>query len=57
MIMGLGQPITAAVDERQVKRVFTALEALPREVDRSRLAKSLDLMQRGPFHNRLIEFY
>ena len=52
-IMGLGHPITATVDQHQVDRVLAALERLPREEDRSRLARSLDLMGDGPFHDSL----
>jgi hypothetical protein len=51
--MGLGQPLTTTVSDEQVERVFTALELLPRADDRTRLAKSLDLLGDGPFHNRL----
>jgi dihydrodipicolinate synthase/N-acetylneuraminate lyase len=53
-IMGLGQPLTADVSQAQVDRVFAALEQLPRQSDRQRLARSLDLMQDGPFHERLL---
>jgi dihydrodipicolinate synthase/N-acetylneuraminate lyase len=52
-IMGLGQPLTAEVQPEQVERVMAALESLPRKEDRSRLAKSLDLMGHGPLHERL----
>lgn len=52
-IMGLGQPLTTTVTDEQVERVFRALESLPRQSDKSRLARSLDLMADGPFHKRL----
>ncbi len=52
-IMGLGQPLTGAVTTAQVEQVLTALESLPRRADRSRLARSLDLMGDGPYHERL----
>lgn len=52
-IMGLGHPLTGEVKPEQVERVFAALESLPREDDRRRLARSLDLMGDGPFHDRL----
>lgn len=52
-IMGLGQPLLGTVGDEQVERVFTVLEELPREDDRRRLARSLDLMGDGPFHARL----
>jgi dihydrodipicolinate synthase/N-acetylneuraminate lyase len=52
-IMGLGQPLTGKVTSEQVEKVLTALESLPRRADRSRLARSLDLMGDGPFHERL----
>ena len=55
-IMGLGQPLTGQVSPEQVERVMTALETLPRQEDRSRLAKSLDLMEDGPLHERLATF-
>lgn len=54
-IMGLGQPITGTIEGSQVERVFAALENLPRSEDRRRLARSLDLMGDGPFHERLVE--
>ncbi len=56
-IMGLGQPLTAEIHEEQIERVFTALENLPREPDRRRLARSLDLLGDGPYHGRLRGLY
>jgi dihydrodipicolinate synthase/N-acetylneuraminate lyase len=53
LIMGLGQPLTGAVNEGQIERVFAALESLPRPADKQRLARSLDLLGDGPFHQRL----
>lgn len=55
-IMGLGEPLTGHVTPKQVGRVFAALESLPRLDDQSRLARSLDLMGDGPFHERLRSF-
>lgn len=55
-IMGLGQPLTDQVRPEQLERVMTALETLPRPEDRSRLARSLDLMGDGPLHERLAAF-
>lgn len=52
-IMGLGQPLTGQVQPEQVERVMIALESVPRQEDRSRLARSLDLMGEGPMHDRL----
>ncbi len=52
-IMGLGQPLTGAVSEAQIERVFAALESLPRAADKQHLALSLDLLGDGPFHERL----
>ena len=52
-IMGLGQPLLGAVNPAQAERVLAALERVPREADRRRLARSLDLMGDGPFHERL----
>jgi dihydrodipicolinate synthase/N-acetylneuraminate lyase len=52
-IMGLGQPMTGTVAAPQVERVLAALRALPRAEDRWRLARSLDLMEDGPFHELL----
>ncbi|GAA0849585.1 hypothetical protein GCM10009113_29510 [Marinobacter szutsaonensis] len=52
-MMGLGHPLTGQVSDDQVERVFEALEHLPRNADRQRIARSLDLMEDGPFHDRL----
>nr|VFK63410.1 MAG: Dihydrodipicolinate synthase/N-acetylneuraminate lyase [Candidatus Kentron sp. TC] len=52
-ILGLGHPITGAISEEQTARFFTALETLPRVEDRNRLARSLDIMGDGPYHQRL----
>jgi dihydrodipicolinate synthase/N-acetylneuraminate lyase len=52
-IMGLGHPVTAEVTLDQAERVLTALRSLPRQDDRARLARSLDLMNDGPFHAEL----
>lgn len=54
-IMGLGEPLTGKVSSEQTARVFAALDALPREEDRRRLARSLNLMGDGPFHSVLAE--
>lgn len=56
-IMGLGLPLTSGLDREKVERVFTALERLPRKSDQKRLAQSLDLMQDGPYHDRLAKLY
>jgi hypothetical protein len=56
-IMGLGHPLTSEVTPEQVDRVFTALAAVPRQEDRARLARSLDLMGNGPYHQRLKDMY
>jgi dihydrodipicolinate synthase/N-acetylneuraminate lyase len=52
-IMGLGHSLTGRITDDQVERVFAALKALPRLDDQSRLARSLDLMGNGPYHQRL----
>lgn len=52
-IMGLGQPLTSEVRPEQIERVLTALRNLRRPADRHRLARSLDLMEDGPFHDEL----
>ena len=52
-IMGLGQPLTGEVREAPIERVFVALESLPRAADKQRLARSLDLLGDGSFHERL----
>lgn len=52
-VMGLGQPIARDIQPGQVERIFAALEALPRAADRQRIARSLDLMGDGAFHERL----
>jgi dihydrodipicolinate synthase/N-acetylneuraminate lyase len=49
-IMGLGHPLTGAVNPKQFEPVLAALARLPRAEDRQRLARSLDLMEDGPFH-------
>jgi dihydrodipicolinate synthase/N-acetylneuraminate lyase len=54
-IMGLGHPLTGEVTPPQAERVLETLEALPRPNDRRRLARSLDLMSNGPYHQRLAE--
>jgi dihydrodipicolinate synthase/N-acetylneuraminate lyase len=53
-IMGLGQPLTGTVSEAQIERVLAALRSLPRAADKQRLARSLDLLGDGPFHERLL---
>lgn len=53
VIMGLGQPLVSEVQDDQIERVFAALRNLPRAADRSRLARSLDLMEDGPWHDEL----
>jgi dihydrodipicolinate synthase/N-acetylneuraminate lyase len=53
VIMGLGQPLTSQVSEEQIERVLVALETWLRPADQSRLARSLDLMGDGPYHERL----
>jgi NTP pyrophosphatase (non-canonical NTP hydrolase)/dihydrodipicolinate synthase/N-acetylneuraminate lyase len=52
-IMGLGEPLLGTVSPDSVERVLQALAELGREPDRRRLAMSLDLMQDGPYHDRL----
>jgi len=51
-IMGLGHPLTETVTQPQVERVLAALEYL-RPEDRARLARSLNLMEDGPFSSEL----
>ncbi len=53
-IMGLGHPLTGEVGQEQVDRVLVALRNLPRAEDRQRLAKSLDIMGDGPYHDLLV---
>jgi dihydrodipicolinate synthase/N-acetylneuraminate lyase len=48
-IMGLGHPLTCEVTRQQVDRVLAALHTIPRAADRSRLARSMNLMADGPF--------
>ena len=52
-IMGLGQPLLGAVATEQIERTLAALVAIPHLEDRARLARSLDLMGDGPYHDRL----
>ena len=56
-IMGLGHPITGMVVPKQFDRVLMALANLPREADRDRLARSLNLREDGPFKNDLQSLY
>jgi dihydrodipicolinate synthase/N-acetylneuraminate lyase len=56
-IMGLGQPLTGEVTREQVERVLSALAGLPRSQDRDRLARSLNLMDDGPFRDELRRHY
>jgi dihydrodipicolinate synthase/N-acetylneuraminate lyase len=56
-LMGLGQPLTGQVVPAQFEPVLAALANLPREEDRRRLARSLDLMGDGPFHTMLRGLY
>lgn len=56
-IMGLGHPVLGTVTPEQCENVLAALEELPRQADRVRLAKSLNLMKNGPFHERLAASY
>lgn len=48
-IMGLGEPLTSAVDRAACRRMLDTLRDLPRAEDRQRLARSLNLMEDGPF--------
>lgn len=52
-IMGLGEPLLGAVSPETVTRVLQAVESLPRDSDRRRIAASLDLMGDGPCHDQL----
>ena len=52
-IMGLGQPLTSEINPASIERVLTALETLPHSEDRSRLARSLDLLGYSPMAERL----
>lgn len=56
-IMGLGLPLISTITCEQVERVLTALAHLPRRSDQRRMAKSLDLMQDGPYHEQLAAYY
>jgi dihydrodipicolinate synthase/N-acetylneuraminate lyase len=53
-MMGLGNPQLGTVSDAQCERVFGAIERLPRDADRQRIARSIDLMGDGPFHERLV---
>jgi len=54
-LMGLGHPLTSTVSDAQAERVLDVLKEVPSLNDRKLLARSLDLMGNGPFHDRLIE--
>jgi dihydrodipicolinate synthase/N-acetylneuraminate lyase len=55
-IMGLGHPLTGTVTPGQTDRVLAALAAVKRPADRDRLARSLNLMEDGPFAAELRAF-
>ncbi|MGM0575312.1 MAG: dihydrodipicolinate synthase family protein [Myxococcota bacterium] len=54
-VMGLGHPLTGTVRPEQAEPLFEALERVERPADRRRLARSLDLMGDGPYHDRLVD--
>jgi dihydrodipicolinate synthase/N-acetylneuraminate lyase len=56
-IMGLGQPLAGTVSQPQIERVFAALRSVARPADRDRLARSLNLMEDGPYSNELRGLY
>jgi len=56
-LMGLGNPLTRTVVPPQFERVLSALNNLPRDADRDRLARSLNLMEDGPFQHGLRDLY
>jgi dihydrodipicolinate synthase/N-acetylneuraminate lyase len=56
-LMGLGQPLIGEVTKVQYERVLEALKQLSRPADRDRLARSLNLMEDGPFAATLRDFY
>lgn len=56
-LMGLGHPLTGAVVPRQFEPVLAALTNLPRQADIDRLARSLNLMDDGPFQHGLRALY
>jgi dihydrodipicolinate synthase/N-acetylneuraminate lyase len=56
-LMGLGQPLTGTVVPKQFDGVLAALADLPRAADRDRLARSLNLMEDGPFQHGLRGLY
>ena len=56
-LMGLGQPLTDTVEPKQFDRVLMALSNLSRLSDRDRLARSLNLMDDGPFQHGLRSLY
>jgi len=57
VVMGLGQPLTGSVHYKQYDRVLMALAVLDRDADRDRLARSLNLMEDGPFQHGLQSLY
>jgi len=56
-IMGLGHPLIGEITKAQYERVLDALKQLPRPADRDRLARSLNLLEDGPFADLLTTFY
>lgn len=56
-LMGLGHPLLGTVAPEQTNRVLAALAAVERAADRDRLARSLNLIENGPFADRLRTHY
>ena len=56
-IMGLGEPLKGKITPEQIERVFEALQSVPRQEDKARLAQSLDLLTTGPYHSELAALY
>lgn len=55
--MGLGHPINSKVDPKKSEKLIKAIEGLKDKGDRKRLAKSVNMMESGPYAQRLSKLY
>jgi hypothetical protein len=55
--MGLGHPIISKVDPKKSEKLIVAIEGLQDKGDRKRLARSVNMMECGPYAQRLSKLY
>jgi hypothetical protein len=55
--MGLGHPINNKVDPKKSEKLIVAIEGLKDKNDRKRLARSVNMMECGPYAQRLAKLY